>query len=407
LIPAGRIDPQDWMTAPGARAVMAALNGGGGVTRFVGGAVRDALIGRAVTDVDLATDLKPDDVMARLAAARIDVVPTGLKHGTVTAVTGGRHFEITTLRVDVETFGRHARVAFGADWQADAERRDFTMNALYLDANGALYDPTGGRADLAAGRIRFVGDPATRIAEDYLRVLRFFRFQAQLGREPPDTRALDACRNAAPKLASLSAERIRVELLKLLATPDPVPTVQLMRDLGIFAPILPEATQVDLLAGMVAAERTFGEPVEPLRRLAALLDTDAPRVIADRLRLSNTEAERLVDVAGMKSPPRQDPAEMRAEIYRHGLVRYVDRILLVAAELMRAGESAAHLASVLDAAHAFSVPKLPIAGRDLVALGVPKGPAVGKLLRDAEAHWIASDFALGREALLDWARARR
>jgi poly(A) polymerase len=407
LIPAGRIDPQDWMTAPGARAVMTALNGNGGVTRFVGGAVRDALIGRAVTDVDLATDLKPDAAMTRLVAAGIEVVPTGLKHGTVTALTSGRHFEITTLRVDVETFGRHARVAFAADWQADAERRDFTMNALYLDADGTLYDPTGGRADLEAGRIRFVGDPATRIAEDYLRVLRFFRFQAQLGREPADARALDACRDAAPKLAGLSAERIRVELLKLLAAPDPAPTVQLMRDLGIFAPILPEATRVDLLAGMVAAERTFGEPVEPLRRLAALIDTDAPRVIADRLRLSNTEAKRLVDVAGMESPPRQDPAEMRAEIYRHGLVRYVDRILLVAAELVCVGESVAHLASVLDAAHGFSAPKLPIAGRDLVALGVPKGPAVGKLLRDAEAHWIASDFALRREALLDWARARR
>jgi poly(A) polymerase len=386
---------------------MAALNDNGGVTRFVGGAVRDALIGRAVTDLDLATDLKPDDVTARLVAAGIEVVPTGLKHGTVTAVTGGRHFEITTLRVDVETFGRRARVAFGADWQADAERRDFTMNALYLDADGTLYDPTGGRADLAAGRIRFVGDPATRIAEDYLRVLRFFRFQAQLGREAPGARALDACRDAAPKLATLSAERIRAELLKLLIAPDPVPTVRLMRDLGILAPILPEATQVDLLAGMVASERTFGEPAEPLRRLAALLATDATQVIADRLRLSNAEAERLVDIAGMESPPRQDPAGMRAEIYRYGLMRYVDRILLVAAELMRSGEPATHLAPVLDAARSFAMPKMPIAGRDLVALGVPKGPAVGKLLRDAEAHWIASDFTDSREELLKWVKARR
>ena len=404
MTPAGRIAPQDWMTAAATVTVMAALNRDGGIARFVGGAVRDALIGRPVTDVDLATDLKPEAVMARLQAAGVEVIPTGLKHGTVTAVTGGRHFEITTLRVDVETFGRHARVAFGADWQADAERRDFTLNALYLDADGTLYDPTGGRPDLEAGRIRFVGDPATRIGEDYLRVLRFFRFQAHLGRAPPDDAALQACRAAAPKLATLSAERIRVELLKLLAAPDPAPTVRLMARLGIFAPILPEAVRLDRLAAMVKAEHALGEPPAPLRRLAALLETDDPRSVAERLRLSNAEIDRLADALEAPPLPRADmaAAEVRAEIYRRGAARVIDRALLAATEL----PDPAPFAAVLTIARAFIRPKLPVAGRDLVALGVPKGPAVGQLLRRVEERWIASDFTEGRDALLAWAKAQ-
>jgi poly(A) polymerase len=403
LTPVGRIDPQPWMTAPASLAVMQALNRDGGVARFVGGAVRDALLGRTVTDVDLATDLKPEAVTERLVAVGVTVVPTGLKHGTVTAVTAGRHFEITTLRVDVETFGRHAHVAFGADWQADAARRDFTMNALYLDQDGTLYDPTGGRADIEAGRVRFVGDPATRIAEDYLRALRFFRFQAQLGRAAPAQDALDACRDAAPKLATLSAERVRVELLKLLGAPDPTPTVRLMHALGILAPILPEATRIELLAGIVPAEAMLGEPADPLRRLTALLDTADGQGIAERLRLSNAEALRLIHMLAGDAPPYQNLAAARAAIYRDGLTSYVDRLLLRAAEV----DDVAAFAPALEAARAFRVPKLPIAGRDLIALGLPKGPAVGKLLRAAEEHWIAGDFKAGRDELLDWIRRHR
>lgn len=404
MTPAGRIAPQEWMTATAAATVMSALNGDGGTARFVGGAVRDALVGRAVSDVDLATDLKPDAVTTRLQAAGVTVVPTGLRHGTVTAVTGGRHFEITTLRVDVETDGRHARVAFGADWQGDAERRDFTMNALYLDADGTLYDPTGGRTDLDAGRIRFVGDPARRIAEDYLRVLRFFRFQAHFGRVPPDATALDACRSAAPQLATLSAERIRVELLKLLAAPDPTPTVRLMAELGIFAPILPEATKIDRLAGLIAAECALAEPGDALRRLAALLETDDARAVADRLRLSNAQIDRLADALDPAPQPRPDlaPAAVRAEVYRRGAVRFIDRLLLVAA----LSPEPRRFAGLLAIAHAFDKPKLPVAGRDLVALGVPKGPAVGKLLRRLEERWIAGDFTEDRDALLAWARTQ-
>lgn len=401
--PAGRLAPQPWMTEAACRTVMAALNAEGGRARFVGGAVRDALLGRPVTDVDLATDLKPEAVAARLAAAKVTVVPTGLKHGTVTAVTGGRHFEITTLRVDVETFGRHATVAFGAGWTADAERRDFTMNALYLDPDGTLYDPMGGRADLDAGRVRFVGDPATRIAEDYLRALRLFRFQAHLGRVPLDPAALAACRDAAPRLATLSAERIRVELMKLLAAPDPAPTVRQMAALGIPAVILPEATDIDRLAAMVAAENLLGEPAEPLRRLAALLATHDARGIAARLRLSNAEAARLADLLDPAPLPAADmPApEVRAAIYRHGATRCIDRALLAATR-----GAAPAFAPLLATARAFTPAKLPIAGRDLMALGVPRGPAVGRLLREVEARWIAGDFQAGRDELLAWAKAQ-
>lgn len=399
--PAGRLDPQPWMIDPATRVVMAALNAEGGRGRFVGGAVRDALLGRAVTDVDLATDLKPDAVAKRLRAAGVTVVPTGLKHGTVTAVTGGRHFEITTLRVDVETFGRHATVAFGTDWRADAERRDFTMNALYLDADGTLYDPTGGRPDLDSGHVRFVGDPATRIAEDYLRVLRFFRFQAHLGRVPPDTAALAACRDAATKLATLSAERIRAELMKLLAAPEPTATARLMVELDILATIVPEATRLHRLDGMVAAERALGEPPDPLRRLAALLDTHDALAIASRLRLSKVEAARLADLLDPVPLPRPDMpvADIHIEIYRGGAMRFIDRALLAAAEA-----DATAFAPPIAAARAFQVPKLPIAGRDLVALGVPKGPRVGQLLRELERVWIAGNFAVDRGALLEHAR---
>jgi len=399
--PVGRLDPQPWMTDPATRVVMDALNAEGSHCRFVGGAVRDALLGRAVTDVDLATDLKPDAVATRLRAAGVTVVPTGLQHGTVTAVTGGRHFEITTLRVDVETFGRHATVAFGTDWQADAERRDFTMNALYLDGDGALYDPTGGRPDLERGHVRFVGDPATRIAEDYLRVLRFFRFQAHLGRVPPDDAALAACRDAAPKLIKLSAERIRAELMKLFAAPEPTATVRLMAERGILVSILPEAIRCDRLAGMVAAERALAELADPLRRLAALLDTHDAPAIASRLRLSKVEAARLADLLDPVPLPRPEmpTVDIHVEIYRGGATRFIDRALLAAAD-----NHAAAFASPIAAARAFQVPRLPIAGRDLVALGVPKGPRVGQLLRDLERRWIAGDFAVDRDALLAHAR---
>ena len=274
--PSDRLDPQPWMTAPETVAVMAALSAAAGEARFVGGCVRDALLGRKVRDVDIATHEPPERVMNLLKRAGIKAIPTGIKHGTVTAVTGAKHFEITTLRRDVETYGRHAKVEYTDDWQADAARRDFTMNALFCGADGTIYDPFGGLADLRAQRVRFVGDPETRIREDVLRLLRFFRFHAHYGKPPPDAAALAACRSLAPLLPTLSGERICAETLKLLSAPQPADVIDLMGETGVRAHFLPEATRNDRLRALVAIEgsapRDLVPRTDPLRRLAALLD---------------------------------------------------------------------------------------------------------------------------------------
>jgi poly(A) polymerase len=269
--PSDRLDPQPWMTAPETVAVMAALSAAGGEARFVGGCVRDALVGRKVRDVDIATHEPPERVLNLLARAGIKAIPTGIKHGTVTAVIGARHFEITTLRRDVETYGRHAKVEYTDDWQADAARRDFTMNALFCGADGSIYDPFGGAADLRAQRVRFVGDPEARIREDVLRLLRFFRFHAHYGKPPPDAAALAACRSLAHLLPTLSGERICAETLKLLSAPEPADVIDLMGEAGVLANFLPEATRNDQLRALVALEssapRDLMPRTDPLRRL--------------------------------------------------------------------------------------------------------------------------------------------
>ena len=377
--PAGRLTPQPWMTAPETTAVLTALAAGGGVARFVGGCVRDALLGRSVSDVDIATTGAAEDNIRRLQAAGIKAVPTGLAHGTLTAVSDHRHFEITTLRLDVETDGRHARVAYTDDWAADAARRDLTMNALYADADGTLYDPMGGRADLEAGRVRFVGDAATRIAEDRLRILRFFRFHAWYGRGAPMADALAACAAAAPEIGLLSAERVRVEVLKLLAAPAAPAVVRLMADAGVLAHVLPGPADPDALDHLVDQET---EP-EPLRRLAAL--TDHPDT-ARRLRLSNAERDRL---AFLHRPLAEvvastDMADLRRAAYRHGADLVADRLLL-------ADEAAA-----ASAIRHWTPPALPVAGADVVARGVKPGPRVGRLLDAVEAWWLDADFTPDR-----------
>jgi poly(A) polymerase len=268
--PIERIDPPSWAAERVVAAVLAALGADGAVVRFVGGCVRDTLLARPIGDIDIATPDPPDTVLTLLEAAAIKAVPTGIAHGTITAVVPPRHFEITTLRRDVETFGRHARVAFTDDWAADAARRDFTMNALFLDAAGRVFDPVGGLADLRAGRVRFVGDAAARIREDVLRLLRFYRFHAHYGRGAPDAAARRACRELSALLPGLSGERVATELFKLLAAPDPVPTIDLMAEDGVLAVLLPEARRRDRLAGLVVLE----DAADPLRRLAALLVAD-------------------------------------------------------------------------------------------------------------------------------------
>ena len=296
-----------WRERPGLRPLLGALDAAEGQTRFVGGCVRDTLLDLPVSDVDLATRLAPDEVMARLKRARIRAVPTGIAHGTVTAVLSDGPVEVTTLRRDVSTDGRRATIAYTEDWREDASRRDFTINALSADPEtGEVFDYFGGEADLDARRLRFIGDPLTRIAEDHLRILRFFRFHARFGRGEPDTAALEACSARANDLMALSRERIADELLKLLALPDPASTVALMAERGIFAPVLPEVggEGVARLTSLIQSERTAGEAPEPLRRFSALLPPDpaAAAAVAARLRLSKKAAKRLIDPAPRECP---------------------------------------------------------------------------------------------------------
>ena len=302
--PALRIEPPAFLSDPALVAIMAALP----EARLVGGCVRDALSGQRVSDVDLATPRRPEEVKAALERAGLRAAPTGLDHGTITAVSGGRGFEITTLRRDVETDGRRAVVAFTDDWRQDAARRDFTINAMSMTRDGAVYDYFGGVADLAAARVRFVGDPATRIAEDYLRILRFFRFYARYHRGDPDPVTLAAIRDGVSGLASLSAERVWAELVRILAAPDPGRAVSLMARLGVLDAVLPEGADPARLARLIAS----GAPPDPLLRLAAVLTGDAEH-LADRLRLSGAERTRLL---ALRSPPWPDPQADDAELRR-------------------------------------------------------------------------------------------
>jgi poly(A) polymerase len=387
-----RIDPQPWMVEPATLAVLRALAAGGAEARFVGGSVRDALLGQRIGDIDIATSASPERVIELLEKARIKVVPTGLDHGTVTAIVPPRHFEITTFRRDVETYGRRARVAFDADWAADAARRDFTINAMFLDPDGTIHDPVGGLPDLHARRIRFVGDPATRIAEDVLRLLRYYRFEARFGTGNGDTQARAACRSTAHLLPTLSGERVLQELIRLLETRDPTAALRMMQDDGVLAVVLPEARHLDRLRRLMTIEGI----ADPLLRLAALIevDGDGAAELATRLRFSNAWRDRLRDL----SPPRPlDPqGDMRAQrraLYRVGVERYRDVAVLVAA----AGKiSRNRLTDLLDLARGWTPPVFPLAGRDVTALGIPAGERVGKLLAAVHDWWEAGDFAADR-----------
>ena len=391
-----RIAPQEWMTERSTRAVLDALAAGGVNARFVGGAVRDALLGLPIGDIDIATPTPPERVTQLLEKAGIRVVPTGLAHGTVTAVIPPRHFEITTLRRDVETYGRRARVAFDADWAADAARRDFTMNAMFLAPDGTIYDPVGGLADLQAGHVRFVGDPATRIAEDVLRLLRYYRFEARFASGDGDEPARAACRAAADLLPTLSAERVAQELIRLLETPDPGRALRMMAEDGALAVVLPEARHLDRLGRMIAIEP---EP-DPLRRLAALIEADADgaAALAERLHFPNAWRERL---RGLTPPrpldPLGDASAQRRVLYRLGAERYRDTALLLAAD---GGMSSEQLVSLLALARDWTAPEFPISGHDVTALGIPPGPRVGALLDASERWWIAGDFAADRDQCL-------
>jgi len=378
------LDAAKWRKKRGMKRLLAALGGSEGLTRYVGGSIRDDLLGLPVSDIDLATRIPPDEVMRRLEKARIKAVPTGIDHGTVTAVSDGHPFEITTLRRDVSTDGRRATVAFTDDWQEDAARRDFTINALSADPEtGELFDYFGGLADLEQRHIRFIGDPLQRIAEDHLRILRFFRFHARFDAGEPDAAALQACTARANDLMGLSRERIADELLKLLAVADPSPTVAIMLSRGILKPVLPEISD-DAGAGLerlIATENEAKIDPDPLRRLAALLPRDSAVAehVAARLRLSNKARKRLACAAGQVEGA---PAVLA---YRLGVQCAVDRLLLAGL----AGE-AAETAS-------WHSPRLPVSGGQLIKRGLAEGPLVAKTLRRIEDAWVEAGFPQGEE----------
>ena len=373
-----KLPDTEWRQDGELQRLLRVLGTGEGETRYVGGSVRDTLLGLAVADVDLATRLRPDEVMRRIESAGIKAVPTGLAHGTVTAVLRGKPVEITTLRRDVSTDGRRATVAFTDDWREDAARRDFTINALSADpGTGEVFDYFDGLADLAAKRVRFIGDPLTRIAEDHLRILRFFRFHARFGTGDPDEAGLQACAARANDLMALSRERISGELLRLLALHDPTPTVRIMIEQGIFRPIIPEITDADPLGRLVECEAEAGIPADPIRRLAALLPAEpaVAEAIAARLRLSSRQGKRLASAAN------PDLAAPLALAYRIGVDEAVDRLLL------RGGD----LAGLADL-QKWQPPALPLRGGDLVAAGVTAGPDVARLLRRIEERWVGENF---------------
>ncbi|MBF0394593.1 MAG: CCA tRNA nucleotidyltransferase, partial [Alphaproteobacteria bacterium] len=364
--PVGQLSPQEWMDAPETRAVIAALRAEGAEVRFVGGCVRDAVLKRPIRDVDIATHDPPERVMLLLEQAGIRAVPTGIEHGTVTAVVGHAHFEVTTLREDVETFGRHARVEFTDDWAADAARRDFTINALFADPEGRIYDPFNGLQDLGAGRVRFVGDPTKRIEEDVLRLLRFFRFFAWYGRPPPDPYSLAACRHMAPLLPRLSGERVCGEILKLLLAPDPASVMVLMHGERVLPHVLPDAVDFGRLRVLCWLEtRGLKRPeVAPdaIRRLAAVLRVDGPGalVVADRLRLSNHQTKRLARLCAppLIPDPAMTPTEARRALRRLGAEDFRDLALLAwaghkAVEALPAPAETAAWTALLDQAAAW------------------------------------------------------
>ena len=372
---ASALPPASWTQREDLAKLIAAL--GKDNARYVGGAVRDTLLGIDVKDIDLATPLVPAEVIARLGKAHIRTVPTGIEHGTITALLAEGPVEITTLRHDVSTDGRRATVAFAQDWREDAARRDFTINALYADpASGELFDYFGGLDDLAARRLRFIGDARERIREDHLRILRYFRFQARFGSQPADADSEKACAELAATLKALSRERIGMEMLNLLALPDPAPTVARMAELGVLGVVLPEAS-VAPLAALVAQEQRQAIGPEAIRRLAAMLPADAAVTdgVAARFRLSGAQKKRLACAAGRDASVVDPP---RSLAYRLGMDQAINRLLLT-------GNDIAPLRN-------WNIPVFPLKGGEVVARGVKAGPKVARILRKVEDRWVDEGF---------------
>ena len=397
--PMVRLENQPWMLA--ARQVMDALEEvQPGCARFVGGCVRNALLKEPVADVDIATQLTPEEVERACRRAGMSVHPTGIEHGTLTVVAAHVAYEVTTLRRDVETDGRRAVVSFTRDWGEDAQRRDFRMNALYADREGNVFDPTGGGVDdISRRRIVFVGEAEIRIREDFLRILRFFRFHAWYGSGDPDPAGLDCCGRLRAGLTMISAERIWMETRKLFAAPRPLAALEAMHQAGVLDQLFPDARGLSLISRLLEVEGAAKARVDPLLRFLALFwkDPTAVRHAAGRLKMSNEERDRLCFAAQDETPLRDDmtPAEVRAAVYRAGQQVIVDRAML---EWARGGGLL--WPDLIHLARTWVRPALPVSGRDLLAAGGVSGPEMGAALRRLEAVWIESDFALGREDLL-------
>ena len=407
MIDAKSIAYQSWVRSDETAAIFEALKEDD-VVRFVGGCVRNGLLGLPVLDVDMATTLLPEVVIERAEAAGLRAVPTGLDHGTVTVISGKQPYEITTLRKDVETHGRHATVAFSTDWAEDAARRDFTMNALYADRAGQVHDPLGGLEDLLAKRVLFIGNVSDRISEDYLRILRFFRIHAWYGDGALDGDGLNACIAAKDHLQSLSIERVRDEVLKLLSASNPIPVLRQMAATGVLTAILPEPLNLDRLGQLVATDTmSFFEP-DGILRFGALTEgeSEAAGDLGARMRLSNADQARLK--AMKETEPRivsyMSVRELRQALYRIGVQAFLDRARQLWAEDPKENNAVGWRA-LLAMATTWERPEFPLTGRDVMKTGVPAGPEVGRILGEVEDWWVDSDFVEDRFSLAERLKA--
>jgi poly(A) polymerase len=390
-----------WLKDDAVARLLAMLDRDGEEARVVGGAVRNALMRLHVDEIDVATTAEPNEVMRRAEAAGFKAIPTGVEHGTVTVVVDGRPFEVTTLRTDVETYGRKAKVMFGRDWKKDAERRDFTINALSASVGGHVYDYVGGVADISARKVRFIGDPEKRIAEDYLRILRFFRFHAYYGKGVLDPAGIAACIRGRNGIDSLSRERVRMEMLKLLVGPHPAPTLAVMAECGILGAVLGGVPYLASFENVVKAEAAVGLEPDAGRRLGALgvwVMDDAER-LSQRLRLSNAEVEQLLKIEyWWRVAPESGAHAARTLLYLLGPASFTDRVL-VAWSRSAGGVADKAWLELATLTQRWTAPRFPLKAVDLVNRGVPKGPSLGAALRVAEQVWIDADFPVDRDSI--------
>lgn len=406
-----------WLHDKGLQSLLSCLSENGEEARVVGGAVRNQLLGYPVNDVDIATTCPPDEIIKRVSEAGFKAVPTGYEHGTITVVVNGHSYEVTALRSDIEPDGRHTKVVFGRDWKADAKRRDFTINAIYADANGKIYDDVNGLADIETATLRFIGEADERIREDYLRILRFFRLYAWIGKGRPDAEALKACARLKDGLLQLSAERVWSELKKMLSSPDPTRALLWMRQAAILGIILPETEKwgIDAFRPLVETGHVMGFAPDPLLRLFSIVPKDEARLkkMAERLRFSNAEKTRLLNWAHM-NPIKYDCSDLELKKlgYNHGKEAVLDELTLALANARahamsndKALVEASHYVRLLKLIQNYDIPVFPVTGKDLMPLGISEGPAIGHKLKALEKLWVESGFLLDRQALIDMADA--